>query len=342
MKPSVVQIINGLIADLPSEDPLKYLETMYASINPLFPRDAVQAGKLMLQKLNDKKGKQEVNVHFTMGQENATRSRIEGFFSGILFIEEYVRAKGDTYGVTASEMKTYSTVLRKMGVPQTNSAYVPEGRTYDIRSYEGLLTSWLMWLSNGSLANTSGAKVTRSNKEVCSCLTASTLASYPAVPFASYYVGTIKTNRDVLDIAKEMHKVAGFEKMLTDEFRRVNEPKYIVTNASSPVVNMVNHPLTALTYGILDQNKQVLDWFAGYSTSREFERLASNAGISLKDVDKYMLTHSASQHEAELALNNPIAKFIDGQKITKQIYKNLRKRRGLESKKGEYIPAYME
>ena len=325
---SIAQVINSLISEIAPDDPLQYLEKMYDSVNPAFIEFAIDKGKEKVSKLNNKKGTKEANVFFTLGQENATRARIEGFFSGLLFIEDYIRTRGEANNVTQSEIKTYTDVLRKMGFPQVVDAYT-NGVKYDIRSYEAILSAYLLWLSNGSLANTPGARVTRSNKEVCQCLTASALDSYPAVPFTAYYLGTIKTNEDVLTLAEKMYKDSNFDSYISKEFSQINEPKYIVATSNAPIINVVNHPLGVMTYGMTDANKQTVDWFSAFSSSPEFAKLAAASNITPKDISKYMITTSFEQHQRNLQLGNPIAKFINSQKICGEIYSRLRESRGL-------------
>lgn len=333
---SLAQVINSLIASLSPDDPLKYLEKMYDSVNPAFINAAVEMGKAKLSSLNNKKGTKEANVYFTLGQENATRSRISGFFSAILWLEDFIRSKGEQAGVTAAEMETYTTILRKMGLPQIVDAYIPDGRKYDVRSYAAILSSWLLWLKNGSLANTPGAKVTRSNEEVCECLTAAALDSYPAIPFTSYYLGTIKTNKDVLTLAEDMYKDSNFNRFISDDFSLINEPKYIVTTPNAPIVNVINHPLGVMTYGMSDANKQTVKWFAAFSASDEFAKIAASANTTPEAISKYMITTSLEEHKKNLQLGNPIAKFIDTQKICGEIYERLRESRGLLSDKKDY------
>lgn len=333
---SIAQVINSLIAEIAPDDPLQYLEKMYDSVNPAFIDFAVDKGKEKVAKLNNKKGTREVNAFFTLGQESATRARIEGFFSALLFMEDYIRSRGEQNNVTQAEMKTYTTVLRKMGFPQVVDAYIPDGRKYDVRSYEAVLSAYLLWLSNGSLANTPGSRVTRSNKEVCECLTAAALDSYPAVPFTAYYLGTIKTNEDVLTLAEKMYKDSNFDTYISKEFSQINEPKYIVTTSNAPIVNVVNHPLGVMTYGMTDANKQTVNWFSAFSASPEFAKIAAANNTTPEAISKYMITTSLEQHQRNIQLGNPIAKFINEQKICGEIYTRLRESRGLLADKKDY------
>lgn len=334
---NIAEVLNSIIMGLAPQDPLEHLEDMYAGVNPSFIQTAVETGKERLQKLNNKKGTNEANVYFTLGQENATRSRLSGFIGGLLWMEDYVRSKGDQMGVTEAERQTFTNVLRKMGTPQIMDTLIPEGVKYTVRTYDAVLSNYLLWLARGSLANTSGSKVTRSNKEVCDLITASAMASYPAVPFTAYYLGTIKTSDSVLTLAEQMYKDARFDGFITDEFARVNEPKFVVTTSNAPIINMVNHPLSVLTYGMTDANKQNISWFSAFSASKEFGQLCAQNNTSPKAVAKYMITTSAEQHRRNVQAGDPVAVFIHKQKITEEIFESLRRSTGLlELAKEEY------
>lgn len=328
--PNFVEVLNSLIANLAPQDPLENIDHMYDGVNPAFINFAVDIGKDKVARLNNKKGEKEVNIYFTLGNENYTRSRINGFISGILWMEDYVRSKGEMYGVNPHEMKIFSDVLRKVGLPQIIDTLIPEGQTYSIRTYAAVLSNYLLWLSRGSLANKSGAEVTRSNREVCEMFTSGIMSSYPAIPFTSYYLGTIRTNEDILTLAEKMYKDVRFDSYITDDFSIVNEPKFVVTTSNSPITNVVGHPLGVMTYGLTgSNNKETVNWFASFSASKEFDKLCMQNNTTAKEVAKYMITTSIEKHKKNIELGNPIAKFIHSQKITDQIFERLRKSDGL-------------
>lgn len=337
---NLADVLNYIISTLEPQDPLEYIDKMYNSVNPAFIDFAVEVGKKKVSELNNKKGTKEANIYFTLGHENATKSKISGFFSGILWLEDYVHTKGETYGVSKQEMKTFTDVLRKMGLPQIVDAFVPEDQSYSVKTYSACLSHYLMWLSRGSLANKSGAEVTRSNGEVCELITSSSLSSYPAVPFTAYYLGTIKTNEDILSLAEKMYKDVKFDKFITEEFSFVNEPQFVVTTSNSPITNMVGHPLGVMTYGLTDSNtRQQVNWFAGYSGTREFDQLCLANNTTSKDVAKYIISTSLEKHKKNIEMGDPIAKFINSQKIANEIFERLRKSDGLL--KYDQNPNYM-
>lgn len=329
---NITEILNQIIAQLPNEDPLKYLENMYSSVHPGFIDYAITIGKDKLAKLNNKKGANQANVYFTLGSENYTRSRISGFLSGILWIEDYVRSKGEELGVTSEEIKTYCTVLRKMGLPQIVDTYC-DGKKYSIKTYEAVLSNWLLWLSVGSLASKTSSTssfVTRSNKEVCEVLTSSVMGSYPAIPFTSYYLGTIKSDEDVMGLAEKFYKDIKFDGKISDEFASINQPSYLVTSVNAPVVSMVGHPLCLHTIGLTDSNNPgSVEWFASFFANKEFEKICMKSNLTSKDVAKYMISTSLEKHQKNIENNLPIALFIRDQKITDGIYNLLRKSDGL-------------
>ena len=334
---NIAEVLNSIIMGLAPQDPLEHLENMYDGVSPMFIQNAVESVRERLAKLNNKKGTNEANVYFTLGQENATRSRLSGFVGGLLWLEDYVRSKGDQMGVTEAEAQTFTNVLRKMGTPQIMDALIPEGTKYTVRTYDAVIANYLLWLARGSVANTTGAHVTRSNKEVCDLITAGAMASYPAVPFTAYYLGTIKTNDSVLTLAEQMYKGAKFEGLISDEFSRVNEPKFVVTTSNAPIVNMVNHPLSVLTYGMSDPNSRNVNWFSAFSNSKEFSKLCAQNNTSPQAVARYMITNSPEQHRKNIQAGDPIAVFINNQKLTESIFEALKKSSGLlELAKAEY------
>lgn len=328
----LVQVLNSIIAGIPPDNPLQYLDTLYAGVNPAFIETAVEEGKKKTAALNNKKGANEMNVYFTLGRESANRARISGFFSAILWMENYVRNKGDENGVTPQEMQTFTSVLRKMHLPQIVDTLIPAGKVYTIRSYAACLAHYLLWLDKPSAANTAGADVSRSNKEVCDLITSSTLDSYPTIPFTAYYLGSIKSNDDVLTLSEKLYKDMKFDKYITDDFAKANEPKFIVTSADAPLVSVVLHPLCFSTVGMPDNNTRSVQWFSSFTSNAQFDEICAKNNVTSKAVAKYMLQTSLEKHEKNLQAGQPIAKFINDMKIMGNIYERLRKSDGLIKK----------
>lgn len=337
----IIELINQLIREMPAEDPLQYLSDMYSSLNPAFINFGVMKAKEKAQELNNKKGTKEVNIFFQMGNENITKSRISGFFSGLLFIEDYIRSRGPTMGVTPSEIKTFTDIMRKVGLPTIVDSYKPEDVTYSTKTYEAVLAAWILWLSRGSVANRQGAETSRSNKEVCDVLTASSLGTFPGIPFTSYYIGTIKTNEDIPTLAEKMYKGVKFDKYISDEFSAINEPKFVVASSNAPVGSIALHPLVFNATGITDANSNTVEWFSGFSGSKEFEKLCYKNNLTPKQVSIYMLSTSLEHHQRNLEAKHPVATFINEQKITSQIYEMLRKSDGLIKLAGSVEKNYL-
>lgn len=329
------EVLNAILSQLKPEDPFKYLEVMY-SCNPAFILNAIDNGKEKLQKLNNKKGVHTVDVYFTLGKENATRSRFSGFFSGLLWIEDYIRSKASDLKITNEELKTFTNVMRKAGLPSILDMHkiLEIGDTphnYSVKTYAACLGSYMMWLSTATLANKAGAEVSRSNAEACNLLVADCLKSYPALPFTSYYLGTIKTNDDPLTLSEQMYKDSKFSEYVTDKFAEINAPSFMVCRQGAPVVNCINHPLCVQTIGLTGANGQDsrVDWHAGFATTQEFDNLCQKHNTSARAVSKYMILTSLEQHKDNIQKGDPLALFIDQQAITKEIYERLRKSTGL-------------
>ena len=115
---NIAEVLNSIIMGLAPQDPLEHLEHMYDGVNPMFIQTAVKTGRERLQKLNNKKGTNEANVYFTLGQENATRSRLSGFVGGLLWLEDYIRSKGEQMGVTDMTVSRWKTNKIQPSMPQ--------------------------------------------------------------------------------------------------------------------------------------------------------------------------------------------------------------------------------
>lgn len=324
-------VLNQIISQIPLEDPLKYLDNMYDSCNPQLVSWIVEKGKEEAQKLNNKKGSKEANIYFTMGNTNYNRALFNGFFGGILWIEDYIKNKGSDYDIHDDELRTFSKVMRKMGLPQISNVKNIENEDqitkYSVRTYDACLSNFVIWLSRGSIANSTDAKHTRSNKEVINVLTSSSLSSFPAIPFTSYYLGTVKTNDDILTLSEKISKNVEFTKFVSDKFLEINEPKFVVTTSNAPITNIVNHPLVVNEYGIRNNNK--VEWVSGFIQNEEFERICLKHGLSSDIVKKYILTTSKETLMKDISQNKPIAKFIESQKIIMQAFDNLKQSSGL-------------
>lgn len=316
-------VLNKLISEIPLEDPLKYLDNMYDSCNPQLITWITEKGKMEAQKLNNKKGTKEANVYFTIGNTNHNRALFTGFFGGLLWIEDYVRSKASDYDVHEDEISVFSKVLRKMGLPQIDTSL----QRYSVRTYDACLANFSVWLSRASLANAADAKHTRSNKEVLDMLTASSLASYPAIPFTSYYLATIKTNEDILTLTEKISKNVDYTKFVSDKFLEINEPKFVVATFNAPITNIINHPLVVNQYGIRNNNK--VEWISGFIQNEEFERICLKNSLSADIVRKYILTTSKEKLTKDIEQNKPIAKFIESQKILLQAFDALKESSGL-------------
>ena len=328
----LVQVLNSIIANISPDNPLQYLEHLYDGVNPAFIDVALEEGKKQVAALNNKKGANDMNVYFTLGRESANRARISGFFSALLWIEDYVNTKGDDNGLTQDEKKTFTTVLRKMHLPQVVESLCRPGQVFTVKSYAACLAHYLLWLSKGSPANSQGAEVMRSNKEVSDLITSSTLDSYPAVPFTAYYLGTIKTNDDTLTLSEKLYKDMRFDKYVTDAFISANEPSFVVTSPNAPLVSTVLHPLCYQTVGVPDNNSRKIDWFSGFTGTKQFEDICMKNNVTSKAVAKYMLQTSLEKHEKNVQAGQPIAKFIHDMKIMGDVYERLRKSDGLIKK----------
>ena len=321
-------LLNKMLSEMPREDPLKHLENMYDSCNPQLVNWIIDKGKKEVEKLNKKKGQKEANVYFTMGNTNYNRALFSGYFGGLLWLEDYIDSKGKQCNLKDSEIKVFHDVMRKMGLPQfIRNTDKEEKLLYSTATYDACLSSFILWLSRGSLANKEDASITRSNREAVDVITSSALSSYPCLPFTAYYLGSVKTNESILDLTEKISKNVDFTKYVSDKFLELNEPKFVITTNNAPITCLVNHPLVINQYGIRNNNK--IDWLTGFVNNEEFNRICIKSGVSSDMVKKYILTTSTETLKKDIELNKPIAKFIESQKIIMDYFDILKKSSGL-------------
>ena len=61
-------------------------------------------------------------------------------------------------------------------------------------------------------------------------------------------------------------------------------------------------------------------WLGLFIESDEFARVAAQNGLTINQIKTYIIGHTLKQHAEELAKKNPVAMFIDKNKITKECF----------------------
>lgn len=189
------------------------------------------------------------------------------------------------------------------------------------KHYASFLFSYITWLSTGETAFPSDTRI-RSNMELSRFLTNTSLNSFPAIPYTVYYVGTVKTN-DMANLAERLHSCFDFKKYMSDESITVNQPQFVVQNRYAPLVGIAGHPLGNIIYGYESNGKT--EWYGLFTSSDEFEKICIKNGVSSKDIKKYIYQTDPETHKRNLLKNDPIAQFINSQRLAKEIFETRHK-----------------
>ena len=189
------------------------------------------------------------------------------------------------------------------------------------KHYASFLFSYITWLSTGETAFPSDTRI-RSNMELSRFLTNTSLNSFPAIPYTVYYVGTVKTN-DMANLAERLHSCFDFKKYMSDESITVNQPQFVVQNRYAPLVGIAGHPLGNIIYGY--ENNGKTEWYGLFTSSDEFEKICIKNGVSSKDIKKYIYQTDPETHKRNLLKNDPIAQFINSQRLAKEIFETRHK-----------------
>ena len=108
-------------------------------------------------------------------------------------------------------------------------------------------------------------------------------------------------------------------KYMSNESYIINEPKFVVTTNNAPIVSVVGHPLTE-TFAVKTEDGES-KWLGLFVETEEFAKLCAQSGITVNQLKKYIITTSEEQHVSNLEKHDPIAEFINKQKITNEIFK---------------------
>lgn len=319
----IESVLRKLLNDITTDGGLRYLETMYDSLNPALIRHIVEEGKDTLKSINTKRGSKDADVYFTLGGDGWMKSLFIGFIAGILWTEDYIVNIGASRGVSAKELETYRKVLRKMSLPTIATTHSEELAKYGARTYAQMLANFVTWLSRASMANAVTSKVTRSNKEVVECLVSTALDSFPAIPFTAYHIGSVKCDeKSIKTIAEELSTKNQWQEYLSDQFISINSPKFVVVSSGAPLIGIVGHPLCVLDYGVNDG--QYTTWMSNFSTSAEFDSICTKHGQSPANVREYVEHTSSKQFEEDVEKKHPIATLLHNQKISPAIFQALK------------------
>ena len=333
--PTLEQQFMAAIQSVPNESPIEYFNSMYKSISPIMIQEVVRIAKKVLIKENKKNGK-PVNVYFTLGSDGMARSLYTGAIGSLLWLNDYLTIAGPQCGVSDSEIETTKKVLRACKLPTAFDAKFNEQtgkieESSSCRHYASFLASYVAWLTSGTTLVQCKSKL-RTNMELTRFLTGLALNNFPSIPFTAYYIGSIKS-LDMMELAEKMSKIVNFHKYMTRESIVLNQPKFVVQNESAPLVGISGHPLANTILG--QESNGNVEWFGLFQESEEFSKLCQKAGITSKDVKKYMYQTTEREHRQNLEYGDKVAQFIEQQNFTKELFEMRLKNYGLDDEEEE-------
>lgn len=338
--PTLEQQLAAAIQSVPNESPIEYFNSMYKSISPIMVQEAVRVAKKELVKENKKNGKQ-ANVYLTLGSDGMTRSLYTGAIGAMLWLNDYLTIAGPQFGVSESEIATAKKVLRACKLPQAFDAKYNEQtdkieESSSCRHYAAFLASFVSWLTSGTTLVQCKSKL-RTNMELARFLTGLALNNFPSIPFTAYYIGTIRS-LDMMELAEKMSRVVDFNKYMTPESITLNQPQFVVQNESAPLVGISGHPLANTILG--QESNGNVEWFGLFQESEEFSKICQRAGLTPRDVKKYMYQTTEKEHRRNLEKGDKIAQFIQQQNYTKEIFEMRLKNYGLDDEEEDAEAKY--
>lgn len=326
---SFAQMLQAKLNEIPAEIPNSYFKYMYNTIHPGMVQLAVEDGKRFLSRENKKNGK-TANVYLTIGGDGMTQSLYTGALGALLWLQEYIDIAKTSFGCSSAEVETTKKVLRTIGLPHPSDTRLNENGDLEAasscRHYASFLGSFVQWLTTGVTSFKVQGPM-KSNMELCRFLSGIVLNNFPSIPFSAYYIGTIKTD-DMMNLAEKMSKVIDFSKYMTPESITLNQPKFVVQNGNAPLVGISGHPLANMVYG--QESNGNVEWFGLFQDSEEFDKLCIKAGVSSKEVKKYIYQTSWKEHQKKLSEGNKLARFIQDQNIIKEVFEMRHKEYGIK------------
>lgn len=327
---SFQELLQRALLSVPNEDPVEYFNNMYKSISPALVQEAVRNARAELQKETKKYEKNKTcklaNVYLTLGADGFTQSLYTGVIGTLLWLNDYIDIAGEKFGISKNDLEITKRTLNSLHLPQAFDAKFDESTNQltassSCRHYASFLGSFVSWATTGCTKVQCKDQL-RTNMELTRFLTGLALNSFPSIPFTAYHIGTTRVP-DLIELAEKMSKVIDFTKYMTPESITLNQPQFVVQNESAPLVGIVGHPLANTILG--QESNGNVEWYGLYQESEEFSKICQRAGINSKDVKKYMYTVSEPEHQKILAKGNAddrykVAKFIESQSLTKEIY----------------------
>jgi len=326
-----------------SEDnPLKYIDLMYKTVNPEALKLAVKDVRSIMNKENKRAGKC-FDVFMTLGGDGMHRAMYEGAIGSLLWLNDYVDRAKVVKKLDEKDVETFKKVLRAIDLPSvsdctTDAATGELKANSSCRHYAYFLADYVRWLTTGVTAFKVKNKM-RSNMELCRYLTATGMDSFPSIPFTTYYVGQVK-HTDHMLLTEKISKSFDFTKYMSKVSRELNDPKFVIVPENVPLVGIPGHPLANLILGELKND--TVEWLGGFVSSSEFSRICMEWGLTTKEVLNYIYSVSPEAHKQKYSKGDPIAKFIENQHLGKQVFELRHKVYSVENIDEEEIDKLLE
>ena len=293
-----------------SENPLPYANRMYQTVNPEAMKSILKDAKSLLSKENNRNGK-DYDVYMTIGGETNYEKIFDGLIGGMLYLFDYIDLAADAKKINKSDVEITKKVLRAIDLP----VRADEGTS--CRHFAQLIQSFLQWLTTGFTQGKIEGKM-RNNYEITRLIRATALEQFPAIPPTVYHVDKTKTNNP-FKLAEKLQNNFHFNNYMSKASVSLNEPRFVVASAGSPIVFQSGHPLTSQYIGAEKDGE--VEWLGIFAESEEFNRICMEQGVSMKEVKRYMMENNMESHLANLKKGkHPIAKFIESQSLAKAMF----------------------
>ena len=318
----------GLVSQVPEENPLDYFNKIYVNINPMMMSEALKQARILVaaeeSKTKKSRNKEEVDVYLIMGGENLNKSFYTGVIATLLWLPEYLKQSTSKFGVSKVDAEITQKVLNSCRLPAIHdvSEDVINGvkvsiESSSVRHYTAFLSSIISWCNNGITDFHVNGKQ-RTNMELSRYLSSAALNTFPSIPFAAYYIGTTHSE-DPMAFAEKVGKTMKWTDYMSDENYILNEPKFVCTCRDAPIVSIPGHPLTDTFVAEIKDGQA--KWLGIFVENEEFTKLCAKEGLTSNDIKKYIIEHNENEHRNLLAKHDPIAMFLEKQKMIKEAFK---------------------
>lgn len=320
------QTLNSMVSSVSTENPLEFVENMYSSMNPAMITDALNKSKEIIKKENSKIGN-NCDCFLCLGGDNLNEMFFQGIIAGLLWLPHYLNDVMEIYKISRSDVDICKSVLDKIKLPKVFDSYEiknEDGMTAKIqpsscRHYAAFLSAIIKWSTTPSIDFLQKGEA-RSNLEIVRFLTAAALKSFPSIPFCSYYIGSCKT-KNGMELSEKLTKSIKFEEYMSKTSIQLNQPRFIVSMNSAPLVGVAGHPLSNILVGNYSPNTNTAEWFGLYAQNNEFEILCTENGFTKEQVINYTLGATKNKHAQILTSPDSqyysLAQFVEKNQLLK-------------------------